>query len=155
MAPSPGPSNIVFFTSFFCSLASLFLRNTQAECSRYFGDDLLRPVAYAGSPKARGRLAGRLGLGPAGNGKDRNGTNGGADGSQGPGADGATASAAEEEEEPERANVVITSYNVLRADADVLGKQVQRFLPCDNAGCCFHPGTGNTTWNGLVNGVEQ
>ncbi|CAM9816122.1 unnamed protein product, partial [Ectocarpus sp. 12 AP-2014] len=121
---------------------SMLVHHWKAECSRYFGDGLLRPVAYAGPPQARRRLAGRLGLGPAGNNKDRNGTTGGADGSQGPGADGAKASAAtEEEEEPERANVVITSYNVLRTDADVLGKQGWLYLVLDEAHLLRNPAT--------------
>ncbi|CAN0195363.1 unnamed protein product, partial [Ectocarpus sp. 8 AP-2014] len=121
---------------------SMLVHHWKAECSRYFGDGLLRPVAYAGPPQARRRLAGRLGLGPAGNDKDRNGTSGGADGSQGPGADGATASAAaEEEEEPERANVVITSYNVLRTDAEVLGKQGWLYLVLDEAHLLRNPAT--------------
>ncbi|CAB1096075.1 unnamed protein product [Ectocarpus sp. CCAP 1310/34] len=121
---------------------SMLVHHWKAECSRYFGDGLLRPVAYAGPPLARRRLAGRLGLGPAGNHKDRNGTNGDADGSQGPGTDGAKASAAvEEEEEPERANVVITSYNVLRTDADVLGKQGWLYLVLDEAHLLRNPAT--------------
>ncbi len=125
----------------------------QAECSRYFGGDLLRPVTYVGPVKTRRRLAQRLGIGLTfaanGNGAgdngedDGDGCGGGEDGSgnidissNGEAARGgsrgdavAAAAAAVEEgegegEQPERANVVITSYNVLRTDARVLGDQV-------------------------------
>lgn len=108
----------------------------QTECSRYFASDLLRPVAYAGSVKARRRMAERLGLaGDVSN--DRSSNNNGEDSNGGIGCGGSPGSAgatpdekvdggATAAQELESANVVITSYNVLRTDSDVLGEEVCR-----------------------------
>lgn len=102
------------------------LLSLQAECSRYFGSDLLRPVAYAGSVKRRRRLAEQLGLA----GDIANDSNNGIDCRGPPGSAGAAPDDgngrgdAASAEEAENANVVITSYNILRTDSDVLGEQV-------------------------------
>lgn len=128
----------------YCSLPPLapsLPRSRQAECSRYFGDDLLRPVAYTGSPKARRRVAERLGVGLTTAAVDKhsdddNDPDGGSsrtacDGLRG-GVGGAAAEGEGEGEggggDLEGTNVVITSYNVLRTDARVLGEQVADVL---------------------------
>lgn len=116
----------------------------QAECSRYFGDNLLRPIAYAGSPRARRRLAERLGLGltaaaaaaAADNHSDDDNDDNADDGNSRTACDMDMAAAERERERkgggegghPERANVLITSYSVLRTDARVLGDQVNSWL---------------------------
>lgn len=115
----------------------------QAECSRYFGGDSLRPVVYAGPTKARRQIAERLGLGLAANGKNTvdtadvrsdNTSNGDATAGHAgsPGGEttaSPTAATGGRREEPERhANVVITSYNVLRTDSEILGQQVCKFI---------------------------
>lgn len=89
----------------------------QAECSRYFHEDLLRPMAYTGSPARRKQLAAQMGLTdpaghrpPAGENAKRRGEGrpvGGASGGM--------------------PNVVVTSYSVLRSDAEVLESEVRGF----------------------------
>lgn len=111
---------------------NLFTLTHQAECSRYFGQGLLRPAAYAGSVSTRRRLAAQLGL-TAGN---VEGSAGSASGSAGggqarkafPPESGAGSGEEYAGTEPvavEYANVIVTSYNVLRTDASVLGGQVR------------------------------
>lgn len=107
----------------------------QAECSRYFGQDLLRPVAYAGSVATRRRLAEQLGLAPDNvktPGSAGVGTSAGKAGEgfvpksgRGVGGVGRVDAGAESAAAVGCANVIVTSYNVLRTDAGVLGGQVR------------------------------
>lgn len=122
---TPLRANTTIHLSFFFTRTQFC--DIQAECSRYFGRHLLRPVAYAGSAKARRRLAHRLGLGGGvtDDSSSKNGVGcGGPLGSSGAAPDGRGERDAEAAQEPESANVVITSYNVLRTDSGVLGEQV-------------------------------
>lgn len=88
--------------------------HNQAECSRFFGDDLLRPVAYAGSASKRKQLAKHLGL-----------TN---TAPSPPSAEVTPKKKAEGDGAgtADFANVIITSYSVLRSDAEILGEQVRK-----------------------------
>ena len=133
----------------------------QAECSRYFSDDLLRAVTYEGSAPTRRRLAEQLGLSSKcasraspspppsvaeGRGQrgrwSRRGTasrSHSAAAAAGAAASDTAAAVTMSENSGEmdrvvleRANVVITSYNVLRMDADVLSDQVEWVLLSQN-----------------------
>lgn len=138
----------------------------QAECSRYFSDDLLRAVTYEGSAPTRRRLAEQLGLSSKcasraspspppsvaeGRGQrgrwSRRGTasrSHSAAAAAGAAASDTAAAVTMSENSGEmdrvvleRANVVITSYNVLRMDADVLSDQVEWVLLSQNTRSCL------------------
>ncbi|CAM9115468.1 unnamed protein product [Laminaria digitata] len=129
---------------------STLVHHWQAECSRYFGQDLLRAVAYAGSASTRRRLAAQLGL-ATGNVTSSGSTSAGASGGQ-PGkavapecgsgvAEVGREDAGTEDAAVECANVVVTSYNVLRTDAGVLGGQAWLYLVLDEAHLLSNPTT--------------